>query len=972
MKNTSITGPEKRKKDFTRFQENLAAEFERFQAQASFAETLCLLHPDKAGEWAALIGRAEDLLEQACKGPVSGMAEGLKKAEALLSPLGPVAKSYTVHCVGHGHIDMNWMWGWPETVAVTRDTFSTVLNLMEEFPGFKFSQSQASVYRIMEEFHPDMLKRIAARVRQGRWEVTASHWVENEMNMADGESLCRHLLYARKYMKKLFGLKPEDVPICWSPDTFGHPATLPSFLSRGGVKYLYLHRPGGHVPSKPQAFWWKGPDGSRVLVRNDMLAGYNGTIRAAYFLDKLKVFAMETGLRELMFVYGVGDHGGGPTRRDITRIIGMDRWPVFPNMRFSTAAAYYSGLEKKAAKLPVLEGELNFEFAGCFTSQSLTKRGNRLGESRLMDAESSASLAWAAAKRSYPSVMLGERWKDVLFCQFHDILPGSGMHDTRTYAHGLFQNVAAAAASIETGALKAMASKMATDGLLRLLPKGMPPEAVSAGAGAGCRSAEGGLSVASQGGVDGLWPFVIFNPLAWERSETVEVTVWDRAMANVTTPFKERTFVARDADGRLITTQRLEDGHYWGHQFARLAFPVKVGAFGRALFVVVDEKAPVFKAEVRQLGREYHCSYASYEREPEGLENEFFSMELDMATGGIRSLTDKKTGVALISPDRPAPVLEYSVERPRPMNAWVIDHAGSPVPILVRSVERKGKGPCKCSIDVKFKVCESDGVLTYELRAGDPRLHIGLKCTWFQRGTPETGVPGLRMVFPLALEKARGRYEIPFAALDRPFNRGEEVAALRFAHVTGETAGGPAGVLLLNDCKYGHSLDNATLSLTLIRSSYDPDPLPEVRLHEARAALMAAGPGLAPAEAMRQGRNFNHELKVIATDVHPGESGLPEAGIRVEPSSVVLYSMKKAEEEEALVLKFIETEGKKAAARVELEPLVFGKVTAASEVDLLEQPVKGSAVRQKGNVLSLVMQPRSITSVRVALSPAGD
>ena len=167
-------------------------------------------------------------------------------AESLLAPLGAAAKSYTIYCAGHAHIDMNWMWSWPETVGVTIDSFTTVLRLMEEFPQFIFGQSQASVYRIVEEHRPDMLERIAARVREGRWEVTASHWVEGDKNIASGESLCRHLLYTRRYMQELFGLTPEDVQIDWSPDTFGHAHTVPSYLARGGVRYYYHHRPGVH------------------------------------------------------------------------------------------------------------------------------------------------------------------------------------------------------------------------------------------------------------------------------------------------------------------------------------------------------------------------------------------------------------------------------------------------------------------------------------------------------------------------------------------------------------------------------------------------------------------------------------------------------------------------------------------------------------------------------------------------------
>ena len=214
-------------------------------------------------------------------------------------------------------------------------------------------------------------------MKEGRWEVTASHWVEGDKNMASGESLCRHLFYTRAYIKQLFGLRPEDVPIDWSPDTFGHAATVPTYLVRGGVKYLYLHRPGVHTASKPGAFWWEGPDGSRVLVRNDMETGYSGMITPdliPHFFEFVKL----TGGRDYMFVYGVGDHGGGPSRRDILRRRDMNTWPVFPNIKLSTARTFYERLEKQAGKLPVLTGELNTEFTGCYTTRDADQEGQPL------------------------------------------------------------------------------------------------------------------------------------------------------------------------------------------------------------------------------------------------------------------------------------------------------------------------------------------------------------------------------------------------------------------------------------------------------------------------------------------------------------------------------------------------------------------------------------------------------------------
>ena len=353
-------------------------DLERFNAQVEFVEELYALHPDQADAWRHIVKQA-----------TLAMAEhGLAAAEHILLPIAATAKSYTIHCVGHAHIDMNWMWGWQETVAITLDTFRTVLLLMEEFPSFCFSQSQASVYRIVEEFDSDLHRRIRARIVEGRWEVTASHWVEGDRNIAGSEALCRQLSETRRYLQESLGLSPEDVPIDWSPDTFGHAATMPAIDSRAGVRFMYACRTGD--PHRAPVFWWQAPDGSRILVNREI--DWYISEAAPKATRKLIEFCKASGLRTWMQVYGVGDHGGGPTRRDLRRFIDMDAWPVFPRFRFGRALDFFMLLEKEGARWPVIARELNFEFAGCYTGQSMIKRGNRQGERLLARAETALAL----------------------------------------------------------------------------------------------------------------------------------------------------------------------------------------------------------------------------------------------------------------------------------------------------------------------------------------------------------------------------------------------------------------------------------------------------------------------------------------------------------------------------------------------------------------------------------------------------
>ncbi len=198
----------------------------RIKAEVEFAKMLAQLHPEQQAAWEALILQAVTHVKDALAGGATA-TKAVADAEGILAPLGPSAKEYTIHCAGHAHIDMNWLWNWPETVAIVNDTFTTVDRLMDEFPEFNFSQSQTSIYQILQDYLPELNARVKQRVKEGRWEITASQWVEGDKNLASGEIICRHLLYTRRYFKQEYGLPYDAVKIDFEPDTFGHAHTIP-------------------------------------------------------------------------------------------------------------------------------------------------------------------------------------------------------------------------------------------------------------------------------------------------------------------------------------------------------------------------------------------------------------------------------------------------------------------------------------------------------------------------------------------------------------------------------------------------------------------------------------------------------------------------------------------------------------------------------------------------------------------------
>jgi hypothetical protein len=261
------------------------------------------------------------------------------------------------------------------------------------------------------------------------------------------------------------------------------------------------------------------------------------------------------------------------------------------------------------------------------------------------------------------------------------------------------------------------------------------------------------------------------------------------------------------ADGRVLPAETVETGTYWGdHYFADLVVPVTVAASGYASLVVEEAPPPAeHPGQVRVNGKAKADPAALDEAAPLTLENEFIAARLDKLTGGIASLVDKKSGVEFVPAGQSMGVVEYLVERPRGMSAWsMADPKTRLFPVPVTSLRLKVANPYVASVESKMKIGESDVSVTYTLRSGGRSLEVALHAVWLERGSPEIGTPKLRMLFPAAVEKASGTYEIPFGTITRDLVNGEEVPGQRFADVTGQAAGGrTAGVLVLNDSKDG-------------------------------------------------------------------------------------------------------------------------------------------------------------------------
>ncbi len=966
---------------------------ERLALQIEFARAFAELHPEQKAEWNRLLDLAE---KKAADLTPERLEDGVAWIEKGLAPIGKAAKAYTVHCVGHGHIDMNWMWSWPETVATTRDTFASVLSFMRQYPQFTYSQSQVAVYELIKRYDPPMLEEIKARVAEGRWEVTAMHWVEGDKNLVHGESIARHLLLSRRWIEKEFGLKPEDAPVDWEPDTFGHANTIPNFLAQGAGKYYYCCRAGGGFEheriggERPPLFWWKGTDGSRVLVFKE-ITWYNSEVNIGRNIAlPMVAFCSENGLKDWMNVYGVGNHGGGPTRAEIEFYHSMQAWPIYPSVVFGTAKAYFEKIDSDIAarklEIPEIDHELNFEFTGCYTSQSLIKQANRYGERFCLDAEAMLAICpsleegvgvgdrlgeSSAASTPTPPSKEGLRtaWTNVLFNQFHDILPGSGVRETREHALALFQEVGAITGMIKRRAGEAITAFLNTAALLPDSPEGEAERALLKKgkanapfvAGAGIQAGQTGHSQGSSGGRR-FRPFVIWNPCSWERTEFVQVDLYDMDLA------PER-IVARDENGLQWPTVFLEKGNDWAHEKVTLLFPATVPAMGYRTFLFCEGEVT---AEVSRVVAESETEFVAGN----------WRYELDRFNPGLKGIAHEPSDISWTNGCDTIGNWKRTVETPRGMTAWTLGEGSNPnaeamtsyrVQGLVRNVATGQVEASSAAIMATHQSALFGNGSQFSVRSLihtlSPSVQFEADLDWREIGSESSGIPAMVIDFDCEVDPEIDVFETPFGIVTRQqMAEPNDVPSLGFSHwwiEPEDSEFAPHGMTVLQDSKYGHQRCFESFRLRVLRSSFDPDHAPEVAKSSFRYGIHFHTEKPTNAELVRLGTAFNHPFIVFPADLQEGESPLSKSFVEVKTPNVVLTALKLAEDGTGLILRLVEYDGTDIEAEIELHPDLLAGRTTAEVVDLIERPTSGKA-RLKGNRLTVGVRAKSFTTVRIS------
>ena len=351
-----------------------------------------------------------------------------RAAEVLIPELKKPAHSseQVFACAGHAHLDIAWWWPVAETVRKCARTFSTVVRYMDEYPEYRFSQSQPQLYEFTKQRYPALYKRIREKISDGQWEPVGCMWVEADCNVTSGESLVRQILFGTRFFREEFG---REVNSLWLPDVFGYSASLPQILRKSGMDYFTTQKISWsqYTVFPYHTFFWEGIDGTRILSHFPPCDSYNCSIKPKQILGGAKRYNEKDRVSLQLHQYGYGDGGGGPTRNQIERIRRYRDFEGMPRTEQMSSSEFFEKIEEESAGLPEWVGELYLELhRATLTTQAYNKRNNRKSELVYRDAELWSSAA-VTGGYEYRQEDLNCGWKRILLNQFHDILPGSSI-----------------------------------------------------------------------------------------------------------------------------------------------------------------------------------------------------------------------------------------------------------------------------------------------------------------------------------------------------------------------------------------------------------------------------------------------------------------------------------------------------------------------------------------------------------------
>lgn len=783
-----------------------------------------------------------------------------------------------LYMIGNSHIDPVWFWNWEEGMQEVKATYASVLERMKEYPDFVFTSTSVAFFKWIEKTVPAMFEEIKKRVSEGRWEITGGWFIEPDCIIPCGEAFVRQGLYSQRYLKDKFS---KTCHIGSNVDSFGHGNTLPQILKKSGMDSYVFMRPRLDTP----VFTWESDDGSTVNALS-LPAEYTTWFLEPTIKNINQTLERTKGWDRMPCCYGVGDHGGGPTKENIESIISLKNKFKYAALKFSTYDSFFADIDKSGLK--TIAGSFEKVNGGCYSMDSGIKKSNRLAERRLVEADCLMSLA-ASINRKWPeeNAKMESLWEMVLFNQFHDTLGGTAIRPARDEAVMQLHSAAAQGGIIKALAIQSVANNIDTRG-------------------------EG-------------FPLFLFNTRGCGYDGYVDVELdW----------FCRDPLAILDPEGNEVPYQRINTYAKVTHTVLggrrRVLFKAYMPPYGYAMYRLLIKEPGFSKDESYFLGdSDDYC-----------VENKFIRAEFDQESGALANLTDKQNNYnAMTSPVE----LQVWIDQ---RDTWGGDqrrefrYTGERFKLV--SIEKVETGFLRQTIRVRYKHGSSRLEQLYHLYAGQSHIVVENRLYW------DKPWHMFKIVFPFNTENTKIRAETSYGYLDREIEDDAEYYMHRWVNVAdGNTASGCA---IANDGKYSFDAAGNRFGLTVLRSAIfaqgnspnwyrenDSYEYSDIGENDFTYSLYPHGKPIENFDAAALADEINGSYEYLADNCHNGKYRMNLYSLcSISAKNIEICVIKKSEDDDDYVVRLLETCGKDTTAILEFVGAKYHILMGRNEIKTLK------------------------------------
>lgn len=828
-----------------------------------------------------------------------------------------------VSAIGHTHIDIAWLWTVAQTKEKVLRSFSTVLQLMKQYPDYKFMSSQPILYQFVKEQEPEMYEEIKKYVAEGRWEVDGAMWLEADCNLPSGESFVRQIIKGHRFFKEEFGKESKSL---WLPDVFGYSAALPQILKKSGISYFMTTKIAwnqyNQLPN--DTFWWKGIDGSKVFVfmpttcDYDRTLGlnisftdtrntttYTGIINPNMTLGTYERFQNKDLTEDTLMLFGFGDGGGGPTKEMLESAERLKYGlPGIPQLIQEPEQDFFDRTYQKIAEdpnMPDWNGELYFEYhRGTYTSIAKAKRNNRKSEILYEQLETLGSFHSIFLKE-YPLEIIKKGWDTILLNQFHDIIPGSSIEAVYTQADKEYREIECNG-NHQLSYLKSTLSEY--------------------------------FAIEKD-------EIMIFNTQGYYRSDIVEIALpQDKALKGI-----------EDENGNIFCVQKTHEHKYI---FYANELP-PVGFKKYKLLYEVPVNHPEINVNSDCLKPLENLGYC--------YENSYYKAEFNQAMQLI-SLYEKESKKQFMKEGEKGNLLQAYEDRPMNWDNWDIDIFYQKKPYLADSIstpEVIEDGNYRTILRTKYRFMDSLVIQDIYFYKDIPRIDFYNKVSWHEHNVL------LRVHFPVNMNAVKASYEIQFGNVERETTSNHSWDTAKFetcGHKWADLSEYGAGISLLNDCKYGYRIKNEDISLTLIKSGTYPHPNADIGEHEFIYSIYPHPNGFRESKTIEMAYNLNVPLHSVVGNAIPTNKRLENPVFKYSllscnQKNCFFEVIKQAEDGNGYIIRMYENHNKHTNATI----TAGFSIKEVYECNLLEH--NEQALKTNGQSFDVSFHPYEIKTFRI-------